>query len=992
MDKEKKQISSEVNQQQVEDFKWQSLEQWENSPAFQKQVENEFLSSPLSEADAKSPVARRDFLKLMGASLALSSAGCIRRPVQKIIPYVQRPKDVVLGVANYYTSTLLDAGVGYGVIVKTREGRPIKVDGNPEFPMNKQGLSARGQAHVLSLYDPDRLRSPKKNLHNEKRTNRDTIDVSWEKANSEISKKLKEGKVAILTSTLASPSLNSVVAEFLSKTNGKHYVWDSLSATEASQSGCFDLSNAKLVVSIGADFLGTFQSPTEYGQQWGKGRKPVNGEMNRLVTYESMMSLTGANSDERFMIKPSEQLDVALALIEEISKAKGRDSKIKPSSGFDKKSLKIAAIAEELIGKKGVVLSGGINTQTEDFEALQEAVAYINSLLGHSNYDSQLLTSKGSQKQLKSLIAEINSGKIKNLVIHKANPSYFMGQDKEWLKALQNLDLIVYAGDLDETGQFADYVLPADHEMESWGDAEFKPGLYAIQQPTITPLYDTRSFGQMLLDWSKEVGSEINPSDWYGYIRDHWKNKVIGNSNFDQKWDDALQKGMFERRRGSQSRIDFSLDKIAKSNSRNSGDYEVVLYQKIGLGDGRYANLPWLQELPDPVTKVVWDNYVNVSPATAKKLNLELGDVVELSVGEKKVKIPVHIQPGLHDHVLALAVGYGRTKAGRVAEGVGVNAFELIDHSAEKAVFSGLPGKIKKAKGKVEIACTQGHHSLEGRPLVATTTLKEFNKNPKAGHYKPHFEGSIWEDHQYKGHKWGMVIDMNSCNGCSACVVACQAENNIPVVGKKYVLQGREMHWLRIDRYYSGQPKSPDTVHQVMICQHCDNAPCETVCPVVATSHSSEGINEMTYNRCVGTRYCANNCPYKVRRFNWFSYLNYREPSQMVLNPEVTVRSRGVMEKCSFCVQRIKERKNVAKDEGRALKDGEIKVACQQSCGADAIMFGDVNDPESKVSQWMKKKQAYSVLEDLNTKPAIRYLTKIRNREPIKTEHGEGHH
>lgn len=995
---------------------WKSLEEWQNDPEYQKIVENEFLTSPLSE-EGHSPVARRDFLKLMGASLALSSAGCIRRPVQKIIPYVKRPEEVVLGVANYYTSTFLDGGEGFGLVVKTREGRPIKLEGNADHPVNKGGLSARAQAHVLSLYDPDRLKSPKKNLHNEKRTNRDTVSISWGDADKAVSAQLKNGRVALLTSTLASPSSSDLIQRFVSTFGGRHYVWDGLGVDDVieSQQICYgravlpryDFSNAELVVSIGADFLGTYLSATEYGKQWATGRRPGE-KMNRLVVFESMLSLTGTNADERFRIRPSQQLDVVLALIEEIvakyeSRYAGAVARMKPSEKFDKAANKVSALAQELWDKRGksLIIAGGVNAKTENALELQIAVNFLNSVLGNDGktvqYDnSPTLTQQGSDRQLLDLISEMTAGRVNTLIIYKSNPAYYLQNHSEFVEALKKVKMVVYAGDLDETGLLADLVLPAHHELESWGDAEFQEGVFSIQQPTIEPLYDTRAFQDSLMEWMKLAGRGAGAENWYEFVRKSWERKVLGSAGFEEKWDKALQEGFVAKASGhgrtSGARA-FQTSALARITNGNGGNGpELVLYQKIGIGDGRHANLAWLQELPDPVTKIVWDNYVSVAVKTAKALGIQEGDVVQLEAGGRSVSLPAHIQVGMQEDVFAVAVGYGRWAAGKVANGVGANAFGLAKIGDGKIVYSGLPVAVKKSGKRIELANTQGHHTMFGRPIAADTTLGEYLKDPKAGHFKVHFEGTIWDEFKYAGHKWGMAIDMNACTGCSACVVACQAENNIPVVGKKYVLQGREMHWLRVDRYYSEEPENPETLHQVMICQHCDNAPCETVCPVVATSHSSEGLNEMTYNRCVGTRYCANNCPYKVRRFNWFSYLNYREPTQMVLNPEVTVRSRGVMEKCTFCVQRIKEAKNIAKDESRALRDGEIKTACQQTCPTDAIIFGDMNDPNSQVVKWMKDKRAYSVLEELNTKPAVRYLTKIRHREKSEAEHGGGHH
>jgi Fe-S-cluster-containing dehydrogenase component len=425
-----------------------------------------------------------------------------------------------------------------------------------------------------------------------------------------------------------------------------------------------------------------------------------------------------------------------------------------------------------------------------------------------------------------------------------------------------------------------------------------------------------------------------------------------------------------------------------KPGQRQTG-FELVLYQKVGIGDGRMANVPWLQELPDPVTKLVWDNYACFSLRDAKQLKIKEGQYVALTVGSQKVEVPAHIQPGQADGVVGLAIGYGRNGAGRVADGVGVNAFALAGWANGRAVTSGLPVKVEVRAKRIEMSGTQGHHTMEGRQLVVEEALKDHVKNP-GGSIHRHKMFSMWSEHEYKGHKWGMVIDLNTCTGCSACVIACQSENNIPTVGRRYVIEGREMHWLRIDRYYVGSPEDPDVVHQPLPCMHCDNAPCETVCPVAATTHSDEGTNDMIYNRCVGTRYCSNNCPYKVRRFNWFDYTEVVAPRHLALNPEVTVRHRGVMEKCTFCIHRIKSAKSAAKIEDRRLKDGDVKTACQQGCPANCITFGDLNDPESAVRKAFDSKKSYELLEELNTKPAVRYQVKVRNTDHLKG--GKKHH
>ncbi|MES3036579.1 MAG: 4Fe-4S dicluster domain-containing protein, partial [Bdellovibrionota bacterium] len=543
----------------------------------------------------------------------------------------------------------------------------------------------------------------------------------------------------------------------------------------------------------------------------------------------------------------------------------------------------------------------------------------------------------------------------------------------------------------DETGVNADYILPDNHQLETWGDVELGDGFYAIQQPTIRPMYDTRSFQLTLMTWAYLANRGpkrlLASETYHDYLRGYWRDEVhskVGGGSFDNFWKDALQKGHVgngETTNSARTANTASRTGI-KAPAKNSG-YELVLYPTVAIGDGTHANNAWLQELPDPVTKICWDNYASLSVATAKKLNVSHSSLIEISLGSKKIQLPVHVQPGLHDDVVAIAVGYGRTHAGKVGNEVGVNAYPLMTWSDKGWIASGQKVEITSLGRMQPLAVTQAHHSMEGRQIVVEAGLDDFKKNAGAN-IQRHHTWNIWSGHQYNGHKWAMAIDLNTCTGCSACVIACQSENNTAVVGKKYVLQGREMHWLRIDRYYSGDASNPSVVFQPVMCQHCDNAPCETVCPVLATVHSAEGLNEMIYNRCVGTRYCSNNCPYKVRRFNWFNFTKKIEkPLHLALNPDVTVRMRGVMEKCTFCVQRIKEVKNKARVEARPLKDGDIKTACQTACPAEAIVFGDMNNPDSEVAKRFKNERSYALLEEWHAAPSVRYQSKIRNNDKV---------
>lgn len=1010
---------------------WLSLEQWRNDSAFRELAEQEFQSSPLKESDGQDGWARREFLKLMGASLALTSFGCIRRPAQRIVPYAKGPVEITPGIANYYVSSYSDAIEGFGLIVKTREGRPIKAEGNPDHPTNLGGLSARGNAHVLSLWDPDRLTGPKKNLLNEGKNNRDTISITWDKADEEIVALLKKGKVALLTGAVTSPSTRAAIEDFKAAFGAEWLQWEAMgldSLTQGQKAGSGKaafpmprLDRTKLIVTIDCDFLGTFLAPTEFTKRFAAGRKPGAG-MNRLVSFESLVSLTGLNADERYRMKPSQQISIVMGLLHQLivtkklSKYAGDKqvtAALEKFSGVAEETKIPAAVfakvADELWANRGasVVLAGGMTAQTERALDLQAAVNFLNIVLENDGKTIEanrrpVAGRMTTSKDLETLAQGIAAGRFETVVIFGTNPVYSAPGNLKMADALRKAKAVIYVDDRnDETGRMADFVLAANHPMESWGDGEFQNGVYSLQQPTLRPLNDTRSFDENLVQWCKKA--EKGPqrirgaADSYEYVRNFWRTEIYpkakSGKDFEDFWFGVLQNGVVDLK-ASASGMGKGPDAgtLARvERSKPVEGYELSLYLTSGLADGTLSNVSWLQEFPDPVTKICWDNYVTMSPTDAKREHIHEGSVIRLSASGQILEMPVHIQPGQADGVLGLAVGYGRSGMGKIADGVGTNAYPLSVYKDGTVVYSGIPAKIEKTEGKYDLANTQGHHSMEGRDIVIEATLADYTKNPSAGIHREKIE-SIWSEHQYPKYKWGMVIDLNTCTGCSACLVACQSENNIPAVGKKHVLKGREMHWIRIDRYYTGKPEDPAAVFQPLTCQHCDNAPCETVCPVLATVHSDEGTNDMIYNRCVGTRYCSNNCPYKVRRFNWFNYVKTVEkPLNNAMNPDVTVRSRGVMEKCTFCTHRIHDVKNRAKVEGREVREGEVKTACQQSCPADAITFGNLKDPNSAVAKLFDSERNYSLLEELNTKPALHYLTKIRNVDTLKTEKAKGH-
>ncbi|MCB9073525.1 MAG: TAT-variant-translocated molybdopterin oxidoreductase [Bdellovibrionaceae bacterium] len=992
---------------------WKSLDEKYQTPEFLQTLENEFLSSPLKSEDGKDGLARRQFMKLMGASVALTAAACVRRPVQKIIPYNKRPGDLIVGLPNYYASAYFDGTEGISVRIKTREGRPLFVAGLNDNPLNGRGLSARASAHLLSLYDPDRVQKPTINSINPK-NRKDSISVgaTWEKLDTRVVAKLKEGGVGILTTSNPSPASQELLHKFTVAVGGSRYTWDPLptdSVRKAQQLSygtdlvpAYHFDKAAYIVSIDGDFLGTYLTPVKFTNDFAKARNP-DGNMARLVSFHSIPSLTTLNADDNYPIRASHQLAVACSLLKAVAKAKdGSISEAVSANALSDEQLGLNSgtidyVAKNLVSHagQGIVISGGMVTESANSVALQVVINSLNSLLGN---EGKTITTQGaarwrngSSQDLLELVKDIESGKVTTLIVHDINPMYAFPAEFKFSEVVQKLKgLITTTNWIDETATLADVIAPCGHPMENWNEYEFATGLKTIQQPTIRPINDTRSFEDSLIAWAKAFGKPITSSENY---HDHLKADVVKALGSEKNWFDYLQSGS----RGSVSSgsgrsFNSSAYSALKDAKKSGNDIELVLYPKAALLDGALANVSWLQELPDPVTKTVWDNYLTVSPQFAKEKHLKMGSMVEIEVSGQKLNVPVYVMPGQNSHVVGLAVGYGRTKGMNLAKNIGVNAYTLAKVDNEGVRYSGLPVKVQKIMGTYELAITQGHNSMEGRQIIAESSLKNYKEGTDPVHRHKVF--SIWDKHKYDGNKWGMAIDLNTCTGCSACMVACYSENNIPVVGKKYVLQGREMHWIRIDRYYKGDESAPDAVFQPVMCQHCENAPCETVCPVLATVHSDEGLNDMVYNRCVGTRYCSNNCPYKVRRFNWFYYDSHyrREPLEMALNPDVTVRTRGVMEKCTFCVQRIKDAKSIAKVENRPLQDGEIKTACQEACPTGVIVFGDLNDKESAVSKMFEAQRQYTLLEEVNAAPRVRYMAKIRNTDRIMSSpHHEDH-
>ncbi|MBI2608917.1 MAG: 4Fe-4S dicluster domain-containing protein [Deltaproteobacteria bacterium] len=941
--------------------------------------------------DTSFDISRRKFLSLLGASMALATTSC-RRPIHKIIPFVKESEAAKPGIAEYYASSYPISDHSLGVLVKTREGRPIKIEGNPEHPLSLGGTNSFVQASVLELYDPDRLRTPK--IKNKK------VSVEeWDYLTSSILRHAhKEKKVVrILTESTGSPTLRNTLNSFVSQfSNAKWYEYEPFSHenSRAAYKASFGkahkpkihLEKANVILSLNSDFLGADLSAPTYIKNWTSKRKvhDVSATMSRLYAVESRFSLTGANADHRLALKPSELLIFALNLAQLLTH--DFDGKKIPSfkhrSSFSEEFIK--TVAEDLASnkKKSLVVVGD-----QESEELHIVGNFLNFILG--NYGETISRKIQSPsffngiKSMTPLIEELEKEKVDVLITLGGNPVYHLGEKfREALsKVKESIRVSLYE---DETAHSSTYIAPLSHYLESWSDQEPETGLYSVGQPTIQPLYPSKSMGEVLVLWGAALEKkEIDALQV-------WRNaiKSYAQKSTNTTWKKLLHDGVVKTDKISPQNYEFNMAALestlmlvaSRAERNDSGDdiFELQLEPSSKVWDGRFANSAWLQELPHPVTKVTWDNVASMSPETAKNLNVTQENKIEITANGASLVLPVFIQPGLAQNVITTEIGYGRTHAGSVGSHVGVNVFPLIQATNIK---------VQKVSGSHEVATTQKHHDLMGRPIIFESTLEEYKQEPdfpKKQHHVPEMHSMYKNDHEYKGHKWGMTIDLNSCVGCNGCVTACDSENNIPVVGKEQVLKGREMQWMRIDRYYdTTNEHSPTVLHQPMLCQHCENAPCENVCPVVATTHSDEGLNQMIYNRCVGTRYCANNCPYKVRRFNFFNF-NYdmQSPEELGKNPDVTVRFRGVMEKCSFCVQRIHDGKHAAKMEGVSLQDGKIKTACQQACPAEAIVFGDLNDPNSSVSKLSNLSHGYHVLGDLNVKPSITYLAKVRNYHP----------
>ncbi len=1036
--------------------------------AFLETVDKEFGTAEVlenTEAVAEQPANRRDFLKFLGFGLgaATIAAGC-DIPVKRAIPYVIKPDSIVPGVATYYASTYVDGGDYCPILVKCREGRPIKIEGNDLSPLTQGGTSGRAQASVLGLYDTNRFRAPQIKGAN------GLSKATWADIDKTVIAKLATSKnIRIVTNTILSPTTKEVLKDFQAKyPQTKVVTYDPVSSAailEANEMTFGDrvipdykFDKADVIVSFGADFLGSWISPVEFARDYISKRKPTleNPKMSRHIQVEGHMSMTGSNADNRVLIKPSEQGESIAFLHGKIVGGSG-GGKLNAKA---KLSLTKAAAELKAARGKSIVISASNNPYE------QILINDINNTLG--NYGNTMsfahasLQRQGDEKELAALISEVEGGRVDTVILMGANPAYDTANGAAFTAAMAKVATTISLDyQPNETNASFNIVAPTHHFLESWGDAEAKRGQLSVIQPTISPLFDTRQAELSLLTWSNSSNAK-SEQPYLDYIKNSWKNNQFGRqskfASFSSFWENALHDGIVTVNGGGTGgsfNVDVALAK-AKVSKPGSGEVEIAFYETVNMGNGQFATNPWLQEMPDPVARTTWGNYlaVPVKFNGLKKFigglggdDLKDGDLVKLTVSGTEFTVPVIQQFGMAPGTVALALGYGRTAAGACGTGVGVNVNNSLTTDNGLNQYYNTDVSVSGIVGKEEhFSCVQYHNtigvkaanadgevinadeatlgqtaygvgitgyqgSLTERSVIFPTNLKELKNNvahlkSKRKAFAKLNDATLYPYEEYvdtkysQGHYWGMHVDLNSCIGCNACTVACVAENNVPVVGKKEVSRHHEMTWLRIDRYFFGDAENPNTVYQPMMCQHCDNAPCENVCPVNATNHSSEGLNQMAYNRCVGTRYCANNCPYKVRRFNWLDYttadifpanqpkVNGEEIpfgadnlTRMVLNPDVTVRSRGVIEKCSFCVQRLQEGKLTAKKEGRRLEDTDVRTACQTACPTGAITFGDRNNKNGDLTKKWKSDLNYHALEEINVRSSVMYTMKVVNRD-----------
>jgi MoCo/4Fe-4S cofactor protein with predicted Tat translocation signal len=985
---------------------WRSLAQLQDHPESRAFLEREF---PEGASELPEGVTRRDMMMLLGASLSLAGLTGCRRPVEEIVPYVTAPEEIVPGIPRYYATTMPFRRSAYGLIVESHEGRPTKIEGNPSHPSTLGASSTRIQASILGLYDPDRSQSLTE--HGTKKSWSDFVTAWGELAKAHDAD--AGAGLAVLSESFSSPTLARLASELRSRyPKAQWATYDAVSdenrlAGLRSAAGrdvdlMLRLDRASVILALDADPLLADPEMIRHARGFAAGRRAgaSGGAMNRLYAVEAVYSLTGAMADHRLRLESRQIAPFLAALAARLgAPAAGAASGAAAVPGVDPRWLD--ALARDLQANRG---TGLIVAGERQPAAVHAAVCALNTHLGNTGKTVSYYETKDaalpSVSSLASLVSAMNAGAIKTLVVLGGNPVFDAPADLDFASAMAKVPQSIALGHMvDETSVKAAWHVPLAHYLESWGDARAVGGTLSVVQPLILPLFGGRSAVEVL---GLMVGGKDRPG--YEIVQETWK-QTLGEADFEKKWNRVLHDGLLSGSElpevvpgsGAQPLASLAGALAKGGGSAGAGGLEVVFVPSPSLHDGRFANDGWLQELPDPLTKLTWDNPALISPKTAESLGLANQDWVRLDHAGRSLELPVWLLPGMADGVVGLTLGYGRSHAGRIGSGVGFDAFTI---RSSTATGFDTGAKLTRLARTYPLSATQEHGSMEGRPLVRELTLAGLRSKPAAGSERaerPHGAGargvfeedpqhfSLWKEHAYdQGHQWGMTIDLNACIGCNACMVACQSENNVPVVGKIQVAKGREMHWLRVDRYFSGDPSgSADVVFQPIPCMQCEDAPCEQVCPVAATVHDSQGLNVMVYNRCIGTRYCSNNCPYKVRHFNFFNFTkDTPDILKLAMNPNVTVRARGVMEKCTYCTQRINRVKIDAKLAGRELRDGDVKTACQQACPASAIEFGDLRDPSSRVAKAKADPRNYALLDELNTRPRTTYLEKVRNPNP----------
>lgn len=983
---------------------WRSLEELAETPEFQDYVTREF---PVQASEFTDPAGRRQFLKLMGASIALAGvSACTRQPTERIVPYVRQPEEIVPGRPLFFATAMTMGGVGQPLLAENHMGRPTKLEGNPEHPASLGATDIFGQSAVLDLYDPDRSRT----IVNQTEVRTWASFLTALQAITAAQNALGGAGLRVLTEPISSPTLLDQIQQLLSSMpSAKWHQWDPVFGTfqggAPAATPVYRLDRADVVVSLDADFMGFGPAAVRYTRDFSSRRRinTPQDAMNRLYVVEPVPTITGAKADHRLALKAREVGPFASALASALGVAAGAPGGEVPAEA---RTRWIPALVGDLQAHRGrsAIIAGP--HQPASVHALARA---MNEALGNVGatvtYMAPVTASPADgAASLAELVRDMDAGAVEVLLVIGANPIFTAPADLNFGAAFAKVATRIHVGLYhDETAELSQWHIPEAHFLETWGDVRSFDGTLTLQQPLVAPLYDGRSALEVLSAFNGAPGltsAEI--------VKEYWTRAFAGETatawtlrdaqgqpfaSFDAFWRRTLHDGFL----AGTSAFDVAPgDAPAEPAAMAAGPMtgtEIVFRADPLTLDGRFANNGWLQELPKPLSKVTWDNVAYVSLATAERLELETVregngnvNVIEVSYQGRSIRVPVWILPGTADDTVVVHLGYGRRRAGRVGTGLGVDVFPI--RTSQTPWFGGGV-TIAKTDQMYPIASTQNHFSMEGRHPVRVVNAGEYRTNPASvaqlvPHAPPGPEMSMYPPKEYNGLKWGMAIDLNACNGCGVCVAACVAENNIPVVGKNQVMRSREMHWIRVDTYFEGDPHQPQgTYHQPVPCQQCENAPCEVVCPVSATVHNDEGLNDMVYNRCVGTRYCSNNCPYKVRRFNFLLYSDFTtEEIKGQRNPDVTIRSRGVMEKCTYCVQRINHARVDAKTAGREIADGEIKTACEQACPAQAIVFGNLNDASSRVAAVKKQQRNYGILEDLGTRPRTTYLAVVRNPNP----------